>query len=337
MRRLSRTVIGALTALSACAVATPASAAPASCSRAVGPGEHTVPVTFEGREYPVNVYVPAGARATERLPIVLNLHGTQSTGSGQLAYSGMRPAADAGRYLVVAPDGAIPAAAGFAWNVPGVGTPPVGARDDVAYLDHVIGTAAGTLCGDPARIYGTGYSGGGRMLSAFACHRPQALAAIAPVAGLRAGRPDPSDPTGPDPSSCTPARGVPVLTFHGEQDRTNPYQGGGSAYWGYSVPAAQQRWARIDDCLPRPLTIRISRTVTKTSYLGCSGGAAVTLYTVADGGHTWPGTTIDNGNGTVTHDISANQVMWRFFQQYRIPRRPTAWRHAVPDADAGRR
>ncbi|MEU4419657.1 PHB depolymerase family esterase [Actinoplanes sp. NPDC024001] len=266
----------------------------------------------------MTVYVPAGARHGERLPAILNLHGTQSTGSNQLHYSDMKPSADAGRYLVLAPSGVIPAASGFAWNVPGVGTPPHAARDDVAFLDQVIATAVTSLCADPKRVYGTGYSGGGRMISAFACHRPHRLAAIAPVAGLRAGRPDPLDPSRPDPQSCTPARPVPVLTFHGLQDWTNPFQGGGSEYWRYSVPAAQQRWATINNCASKARTVTLTPQISKITYAGCRHGAEVVLYTVADGGHTWPGTPVDNGNGTVTHEINANQLMWRFFQRYRV-------------------
>lgn len=280
------------------------------------PGEHVIPVVFRRREYPVSVYVPAGAAAGERLPVILNLHGSRSTGGEQLAYSDMKPAADAGNYLVIAPSGVIPAGTGFAWNVPGA--PPAGARDDVAFLDQVISTAVGRLGGDPARVYGTGYSGGGRMVSAYAGHRPHRLAAIAPVAGLRAGHPDPWGTAGPDPFSGTPYRSVPVIAFHGEQDRTNPFHGGGPAYWGCSVPAAAERWARINGCSFPPRTTTISATVARTCYQGGPGGAEVVLYTVTDGGHTWPGTPVDNGNGPVTRDISANHLMWRFFQRYRL-------------------
>jgi polyhydroxybutyrate depolymerase len=309
----------AMTAVSlSLAAVSPALASPgqAGCLRATGPGEQTLSVTFAGRQYPVDVYVPAGARPATRLPMVLNLHGTQSTGGGQLHYSDMAPAADAGRFLVVAPSGDIPAAAGFAWNVPGVGTPPAGARDDIAFLSEVITTAVRSLCADPARVYGTGYSGGGRMISAFACYRADRVAAIAPVAGLRAGRPDPLDGTRPDPSSCRPDRPVPVLTFHGEQDATNPYLGGGSPYWSYPVAVAQQRWARLNGCRDAARTVGISEHVTRTSYRRCRAGADVTLYTIANGGHTWPGTPIDNGNGTVTREISANTLMWQFFQHH---------------------
>ncbi|MEV4509349.1 hypothetical protein AB0K00_10370 [Dactylosporangium sp. NPDC049525] len=103
------------------------------------------------------------------------------------------------------------------------------------------------------------------MTSAFACARPHRLAAVAPVAGLRAGRPDPQNPAQPDPSSCAPARPVPVIAFHGQQNYTSPYQGGGSDVWRYSVPAAQARWAAINRCISGPVTVSVTTHVTRSS------------------------------------------------------------------------
>ncbi|MCS7478469.1 glycosyl hydrolase [Umezawaea endophytica] len=285
-----------------------------SCTRTVSPGERTLPVTFAGTTYQVTAYVPA---ATGTLPLVLNLHGSTGTGAGQLSYSDMKAAADRDRYLVVAPSGAIPSGSGYVWNVPGVGAPPAGARDDVAFLDQVVATLAGPLCADTTRVYGTGYSGGGRMISAYACARPGGIAAIAPVAGLRAGRPDPSNTTRPETQSCQPGRGVPVVAFHGRQDATNPYDGGGSDVWKYSVPAAQQRWATIGGCGANPATAQVSSHVSRSTYTGCGQGAEVVLYSVSDGGHTWPGAPSESaGNGTTTREISANSLMWQFFQRF---------------------
>ncbi|MBB5867779.1 polyhydroxybutyrate depolymerase [Allocatelliglobosispora scoriae] len=297
----------------------PGTTTPPGCTRAFGPGERTVPVTFAGATYQVTVYVPAGASAGSRLPLVLNLHGTSGTGSNQLAYSEMKSAADAGQFLVAAPNGAFVNGSGFAWNVPNVGNPP--GRDDVGFLAQVITTmTGGTLCADARRVYLTGYSGGGRMISAYACARPNTVAAIAPVAGLRAGRPDPADTSRPDPLSCQPARAVPVIAFHGQQDATNPYPGGGSDLWKYSVPVAQQRWAALDGCTGTPVTTQVSAHVSRIAYLGCRDGAEVQLYAVSDGGHTWPGTSqASTGNGNTTHEISANSLMWQFFQRYQLP------------------
>jgi polyhydroxybutyrate depolymerase len=54
-------------------------------------------------------------------------------------------------------------------------------------------------------------------------------------------------------------------------------------------------------------------------YTGCDRGAEVILYTIEDGGHTWPGGPWLPGVGKTTHDVDATEEMWRFFQNYESP------------------
>ncbi|MEW2516803.1 extracellular catalytic domain type 1 short-chain-length polyhydroxyalkanoate depolymerase [Actinacidiphila alni] len=291
---------------------------PGGCTPALGSGQYDTPVSFGGTTYQVLVHIPPRAAGT-RLPMVLNLHGSQGTGAGQLAYSDMAPTADANGFIVAAPTGVVRSGSGYIWNVPYV--TPSGTRDDVAFLRQVISTLTASACVDPARVYATGYSGGGRMTSALACMLSDKIAAVAPVAGIRAGRPDPADGTRPDPASCAPGRAVPVIAFHGQQDNTNPYYGGGdSTAWHYSVPVAQQRWATLNGCTTGPATTQTTTHVQHTVYGGCRDGANVELYSVSNGGHTWPGSPQESaGNGTTTREISANSLMWQFFQQHPMP------------------
>jgi polyhydroxybutyrate depolymerase len=281
------------------------------CTRAVAAGDSTLPVTFNGVRYNVAVYVPSGVASTTRLPLVLDLHGTGSSGAGQITYSNIKSAAQTNKFAVIAPSGAIASGSGFAWNVPGVTSGP---RDDVAFLDQVITTMESTLCGEPNRVFAAGYSGGARMSSAYACARPNRLAGLAAIAGLRAGRPDPANTSQPEAAACQPASTVPVIAFHGQQDSTNPYDGGGSSVWQYSVPAAQKRWASLNGCASTPTTVAVSSHVSKLTYSGCRDGAEVVLYRISDGGHTWPGTPQPStGNGNTTQEIDANSLLWSFF------------------------
>ncbi len=285
-----------------------------SCTRSVAAGDSTLGVTFNGVRYNVPVYVPSGVAATTRLPLVLNLHGTGSSGPGQIAYSNIKAAAQTNTFAVIAPSGAIASSSGFAWNVPGV---TAGPRDDVAFLDQVITTMGSALCGDLNRVFAAGFSGGARMASAYACARPDRLAGIAAIAGLRAGRPDPANTRQPDAASCRPSSTVPVIAFHGQQDSTNPYDGGGSSVWQYSVPAAQQRWAALNGCGSTPVTTPVSPHVSRLTYSGCRDGADVVLYRISDGGHTWPGTPQPSpGNGNTTQEIDANTLFWNFFASH---------------------
>src|ERR671917_1826480 len=120
-----------LTALGVAAgAASPAAAqgGDAPCVRPDVAGDTQVEVEYAGTTYSVLVYVPADIRRNRRVPLVLNLHGSQANGAIQMAVSGLREVADDEGFIVVAPSGAIPLAAPqqpdpgghWAWNVPGV-------------------------------------------------------------------------------------------------------------------------------------------------------------------------------------------------------------------------
>lgn len=305
-----------------------ADSASRSC-RTLAPGTSMVPVTYDGKTYDVRVHVPTGAAKSgkrTKLPLVLDLHGSNSNGIAQADISDLTALADERGFIVANPTAAIPLPTttplpdgNWAWNVPGVPTtagafPPAGARDDVGFLAAVITQLSRGGCVDSKRVYLTGYSGGGRMSSAFACARSDLVAAIAPVAGLRAGRPDPDDVTVPELGNCAPKKPVAVLTFHGIDDMVNPLLGSNDLRWGYAASLAVQTWARLDECTSGPDAVPVSEHVTKFSYTGCHKGADVTYYRVSNGGHTWPGTDAAlPGLGLVTQEISASRLMTDFF------------------------
>lgn len=173
----------------------------------------TVTVSSGGRERTAIVYVPTGYDSRKPLPLVLDLHGSGSNAAEQMARSELSDSAELNTFLTVAPQGL-----GGRWNVPGV-TTGANLADDEQFLSDLIDRLQATLCIDDRRVYGAGYSGGGRMISQYACDHPERVAAIAPVAGLRAGFPvNVADGWRPDPASCHPERSVPVITFSGTAD-----------------------------------------------------------------------------------------------------------------------
>ena len=318
-------------------------ASPAAAQRVDGPclrpdaaGDTQVGVEFAGTTYSVLVYVPEGMRRTARVPLVLNLHGSQANGPIQMEVSGLRAVADDEGFIVAAPSGAIPLPppvqppdpnGHWAWNVPGVPTtagqlPPATARNDVRFLTRVVDVLAEDFCTDTRRTYATGHSGGGRMASALGCRAADRIAAIAPNAGLRAGRPDPDDVAVPEVEDCRPDRPLPVLTFHGQEDVVNPYAGNGDLRWGYAVPLAVQTWGRLNQCRRGPLAATVSEHVTRFSYTRCRRGVEVDFYRVSNGGHTWPGSSgPPHGPGLVSQEIDASRIIWEFFEDFRLPRR----------------
>ena len=63
----------------------------------------------------------------------------------------------------------------------------------------------------------------------------------------------------------------------------------------------------------------LSDDVTVLSF-ACPAGAEAELYRVEGGGHSWPGSELlanaENIVGHTTMSISANEVMWEFFEQH---------------------
>ncbi len=244
---------------------------------------------------------------TTPAPLVILLHGSGSTGPAMLRDSNLAAASDQHGFVVAAPDAGIPHDKGFVWNIPGVPTvagtiPGPDAPDDVAFLGALIDRLAKVGCVDPARVYATGLSGGGRMTSWLGCVAADRFAAIAPVVGLRAGNPLASDPTRPDPATCRPSRPVPVIAFAGDADTTNPIEGGGAKYWSYTMHAAEQRWAALNRCTAAPTTRWVATKVYEERYTRCRGGADVVGRITIGGGHSW---------------VVDNDALWAFLSQRR--------------------
>jgi polyhydroxybutyrate depolymerase len=283
-------VAAAVLVTAALSSAAQAQSAPASsCTLQAIPGADQQ-LSSGGRQRTYRLFVPTGFESRQRLPLVLDLHGSGGTAAGQARTSGFE--------TLAAREGVVVAslqADGGRWNVPV--TPE--RADDVLYASDVIDHVAARVCTDPARVYVTGFSGGGRMASLLACRLNSRIAAIAPMAALRW------------PGPCE-GRPVPVLTFHGLADTQNPYDGhaaGRGAEWLESVPEALAGWAQHNHCEREAIMEDPPGPLSTMRYGGCDGDAEVRLVRIEGLGHTWARTEID-----------ATSVMWQFFTRHPLRR-----------------
>ena len=117
---------------------------------------------------------------------------------------------------------------------------------------------------------------------------------------------------------------MPVVAFHGTADPVDPYTGNGQQYWTYSVPVAAGRWAVHNGCARSAANTRPAAGVPLTTYAPCSDGSEVQLYSIVGEGHEWPGgphlpRSITRALGPQSSAISANDIMWSFFEAHPLP------------------
>lgn len=296
--------------------ALPSTSGTSGCGHHEASGSLHYTVTASGRRRTVIVHVPGGYTGSRKLPLVLNLHGSESTARAQERFSGMDATADADHFIVAYPQALIPDGTGYDWNIPGQPMvngklPPASAPSDITFLTALVRDLAGRYCIGLSRVFATGVSGGGRMASQLACDASSVFAAVAPVAGLRY------------PSPCPASRPVPVIAFHGTADPIDPFNGNGAGYWTYSVPTAAHLWAGHNHCAASPQRTT-GHGYRLTRYSGCSGAAAVELYALTGEGHEWPGgpampSVITSVLGPQSVAVNANALMWAFFRAHPLP------------------
>ena len=235
------------------------------------------------------------------------------TGPMMVAFSGLNKTADANGFIVVYPNGT--GSPFLTWNAGGFTKQFAANRpDDVAFLGKVLDDLGTVVTVDPKRTFACGMSNGGMMCYRLAAELSDRIAAIAPVAGTVA------------VADSNPKRPVPVLHVHGTGDAIVPYArtpGAGVGVMTFKgVDESVETWVRLNGCASTPRTETLTKAgdpmpVTRKVYGGGKGGAEVVLVVVEGGGHTWPGQPSPTALvGRSTLAVSANDLMWEFFQRH---------------------
>lgn len=305
-----------------------------------GRGMHEFFIEHGGSDRRYLVYLPVSYDRTIATPVIFNFHGGGGNADGVNAMSLMNETADKYGFIVVYPEGTGARILGktvAAWNT---GTDErIAHVDDVGFISTVIEKVKTDFNADPARIYATGMSNGAQMAYRLACELSDTIAAIAPVGaqGVFA--------------ACAPKRPVPIIHFHGTEDPCAPYNGGtcGGCIQKYfknvlgfemqqtqfqceAVPEHIKKWAERNKVANMTPSVFYERGSAQCVAYGKGEPGEVALCTIAGAGHTWPGgaygTPCDDGMdrmkckewiavvGGITHDASANELMWEFFTKH---------------------
>ncbi len=284
--------IAALTACSPSAV--PAEPTPSPTpSKYTGPGDYSETLDIDGTERIFLLHIPPGYQPENAIPLVFNLHGRTATAVQQQAMTQMNAKADEAGFVVVAPQaidnpptwwGAVPTE---------IGDP------DMAFFDALLAHLQEELNIDSTRIYATGFSNGASFANRLACSRSDILAAVASVSGGHVGYYD-----------CEAQYAVSVLAIHGLLDSIIPYEGNQN---NPLVHDWVEAWGERDGCNIVPTTQRLSDVLTLESWEACRGDTLVALYSIADAGHSWPGSEFAIEINGTTQAMDATEVIWDFF------------------------
>jgi polyhydroxybutyrate depolymerase len=291
----------------------------------LGIGDHERTLTVGGLQRTYLVHIPNSYDGNKPYPIVLGFHGGGS-GAEQLVFSsGLNETADRENFIAVYPNGTGETIQGygvFRWNggsrQPGGTDPNLVEIDDVEFTEALLNDLATVVRSDEKRIYATGLSNGGIMTYRLASELSNRIAAIAPIAASMG------------TERISPQRPVSVIHFHGTQDEAVPFNGGkgrldqsGTDF--YSVEYSIQSWVKANGCKTQPIVEALpdkaddgTQAIRKT-YGGGKEDSEVVLIEIEGGGHTWPGREILPGFeilGKSSKDISANDLMWEFFQKH---------------------
>jgi polyhydroxybutyrate depolymerase len=282
----------------------------------LSPGDYSRTVQVDGSERSYLVHVPPQYVADSPTPVVLAFHGGGANAHNMVGFSGLNHKADQSGFIAVYPEGTGRLERMLTFNA-GNCCGQASARnvDDVAFVRHVLDDLEGVANVDRRRVFATGMSNGAMMAYRLASEMSDRIAAIAPVSG----------PMGT--KDCRPGRAVPVMHFHGDADEFAPFSGGkGRGPTGtdfYSVDHSINAWVDANECKKNPRTTQLpdrekdGTTVKQVRYESGKEGAEVVLVVIEGGGHTWPGNEPRMRSlGVSTRDISANDMMWEFFQQH---------------------
>lgn len=254
-------LIAALLLGAACAADEPDPPAAASCS-SIEPGNERVDL---GDRWYLR-RVPSAHDGSTPVPVVIDLHGYSEGAELHERRTGLAELGEDEGFVTVTPHA--------------LGDPPAWDLDvdgvDVAFVRAVLDDVDASLCVDVDRVFVTGHSMGGFLISSLACaDLTTRIAAYAPVSGVRLVEP------------CAPSRHAPALVIHGTADDVVLYDGGLNALAaellalpedGPSVPAIVEGWSARDPAVD------------------------VELHAIDGWSHDWP--------------PEANDLIWSFFERH---------------------
>ena len=245
------------------------------------------------------LYVPESYNAGGDAALMLNFHGFGDNAASFMGAADMRALAERDGFLVAYPQGTTLDGSPH-WNAAPDWPDNKSDADDLGFVRALVAEIEGDYPFDSERLYASGFSNGGMMAFALACHASDLVAAVGVVSGqLLDGE-----------GVCTPTHPTAVITLHGTDDFVLPYEGNAG---GLSTQDALDFWVSFNQTATTPEVasendgdISIERSI----YSSGSGGVSVEHYRYEGGLHTWFQTGFEGSD--------ASQLVWDFVARHDI-------------------
>lgn len=284
----------------------------------------------DARDFTVNLDVESRQRRfrvhrrdtdSSGAPLIVALHGTGINSEHMAEFCGLNALADREGFVVAYPDGTGRTDTALTWNIGHQASYATRqCVNDVEFFVRLIDWCVLRLGVDSQRIYLTGISSGAMLCYLLATKLSSKVAAIGPVAGTLMN--DHWQPVA-----------VPVMHIHGTTDNFVPYDGGRGprSLTKIEFPSVRRTiewWAAANQCVQTDIrhcspTVQDGTRIVRESYARETDQERVVLFTVQNGGHTWPGQPWNHPAaaqlGVTTQNLDAGKALWDFFKAFRSP------------------
>ena len=296
-------------------------------------------VTSNGTDYEYLLYTPSSYSASREVPLVVVVHGCQTTAEQQMRASQYNELAEREEVVVLYPDvdalgRLLPGPANQCWKFP---YPPSWTRDssDAGAIADMTRAVMAARSIDAERVYVVGMSAGGLMAAIEAAAYPDLFATVGvvqsagyldgPCLGTGIGLPVPLTAQLAFQQMGPRARVVPTFVIGSTADAAFPAACADKAIEqglrtnNLVISGRQDRPLALTPATVRQEQERGGRAYTVSGYHDPAGCLIAEKWIIDGMPHAWPGGTADPTYGGFTDPSapSGAEASWEFFERYR--------------------